>query len=220
MDCDDTILATRETRWAVLQETARRFGRQLTQATLAEEWGKPFPELIVALVPDVDSGLFVDAYSRALANHPPQATPGAVDFLRYLCKLGVRMELVTSGSRSLILQDLRELHLDHYFAGVYVCEDSVHHKPDPRALDPVVKCLLRDGYDLREIACVGDSTADYAAAAGAELVFYAVTTGLSTKESFLSAGLPLDHIYSNPEALLQAIRARCDWVDANPDQGR
>lgn len=61
-DCDDTILATAQTRWSVLIETAKKFDVELSTDTIRRAWGLPFDELIRALVPTINLNNYVEAY--------------------------------------------------------------------------------------------------------------------------------------------------------------
>jgi len=204
-DCDDTILATRRVRWSVLRKTARDLGREVSEAQLRANWGRPFDDLIKALVPGIELQPFVRAYEEAMELHPPRATPGAKGLLHHLSRLGVRMHVLTSGSRRLILRDLGRLGLDRYFASVYAYEDSTHWKPDPRAFDPVLRALKQEGYALCEILSVGDSSLDCQAAQGAGLDFAAVTTGLDGSQIFLELGLPPGRVFATLAALMITV---------------
>jgi phosphoglycolate phosphatase-like HAD superfamily hydrolase len=202
LDCDDTVISTAKTRWSVLIRTAADFGEVLDEATIRAAWGRPFNDLIKTIVPGVDPDIFVPAYRIAMQSQQPQPTIGAIAFLRQMHRRGVPMEIVTSSSRDLILQDLDVLELTHYFVNIYGYEETAYHKPDPRVLDVPVAGLTERGYEMEDLAYIGDSVRDYLAAKGHGLHFIAVLSGLESRGDFLEAGLSDEYIIDNFEALL------------------
>ncbi|MBU2638963.1 MAG: HAD family hydrolase [Nanoarchaeota archaeon] len=76
-------------------------------------------------------------------------------------------------------------------------------KPNPHCFDVLPASLERKG-----IIYVGDAVSDYEAAHGAGLSFIAVTTGINTKEEFLSAGLAVRDILENIAEIENAIRRK------------
>ncbi|MFF0488857.1 alpha/beta fold hydrolase [Nocardia sp. NPDC004068] len=188
-DFDDTIAATMRSRWPVLRSTAASFGVDLSPATIRAAWGLPFDLLIERIVPTIDRATFVSRYREAMTRRPPMVTPGAEAALQSLRGRGIALSIVGSGSRSLIVQDLEVLGLRTYFDSIQGQEQSAVHKPDPRALHPAITALNERGIASDEIIYVGDSVRDLRAAAGNELRFIAVLTGLDRREDFLRAGL-------------------------------
>jgi 3,4-dihydroxy 2-butanone 4-phosphate synthase/GTP cyclohydrolase II len=215
-DCDDTILATYQNRRTVLAETVRSFGRDLDESVLAAAWGKPFNELVAAIAPDLEADTFVRAYRARMKLHAPQPTRGADKLLQFLSSLRVRMFLVTSGSRDLVLQDLDELGLTGHFEGVFGYEDCAYYKPDPRVFEPALKALGVSQHGRSRILYVGDSVRDYLAANGAGLAFAAVTTGTERREAFLAAGMPADHIFAAPADMLGFLLTEQPPISAGP----
>jgi HAD superfamily hydrolase (TIGR01549 family) len=175
-DCDDTVIATAKNRWAALIKTANDFGQELSESTIRAAWGKPFDQLIATLVPQIEFDAFVAAYRVTMRSQKPEPTPGAIQLLDKLYKHGIRMEIVTSSSRELIIQDLDELDLTKYFADVFGYEETRYYKPDPRVLAPALRVLQEQGYKSDEVIYVGDSIRDYEAAKGNGLEFIAVTS--------------------------------------------
>lgn len=201
-DCDDTIIATAKNRWAALIKTANDFGQELSESTIRAAWGKPFDQLIAALVPQIEFDTFVEAYRVTMHSQKPEPTSGAVELLNKLYGRGIRMEIVTSSSRELIIQDLDELDLTKYFADIFGYEETKYYKPDPRVLAPVLHVLKEHGYEVDQLVYVGDSMRDYEAAAGNRLDFIAVTSGLEEKDIFLSAGLEANRVINSLIELL------------------
>lgn len=200
-DCDDTVIATARTRWHVLIATARSFGVQLDEDTIRRAWGLPFDRLIRTLVPTLDYDVFVPRYRDAMRANRPEPTKGATELLAHLAARSIRMEIVTSGARDLILQDLDALRLTDYFARVYGREDTRFHKPDPRVLDTVLENL---GLDVRQLVFIGDSVRDLLVAAGRSIDFVAVVSGLEPEEDFAAAGQPSRLVVDNLGQLISA----------------
>ncbi|MBV6394141.1 MAG: Phosphoglycolate phosphatase [Anaerolineales bacterium] len=201
-DCDDTIIATAKNRWTALIKTANDFGQELNEATIRNAWGKPFDQLIATLVPEIEFETFFAAYKIIMRSQKTEATSGAAQLLKKLYEEDVRMEIVTSSSRELIIQDLDELDLTKYFADIFGYEGTRYYKPDPRVLAPALLILEKQGYKLSEVLYVGDSIRDYKAAIGNRLDFVAVTSGLEQKDVFLTAGLEANNIISSLIELL------------------
>jgi len=188
-DCDDTIIATARLRWSVLISTAATFGEELKEETIRRAWGKPFNELIKALVPTIAFEEFVRSYRVALRGVRPEPTEGATDLLENLKSRGAHMEIVTSSSRSLIEQDLDALKLTGYFLNIYGYEETEFHKPDPRALLEPIEALKARGFTPTEMVYIGDSVRDYLATEGHGIGFVGVLSGFDTRQDFESAGL-------------------------------
>ena len=218
-DCDDTILATYQNRRMVLAETVRSFGRDLDETVLAAAWGKPFNELVAAIAPGLEADTFVRAYRAKMKLHAPQPTRGADELLQFLSSLRVRMFLVTSGSRDLVLQDLDELGLTGHFERVFAYEDCAYYKPDPRVFEPALRALGVGQNGRSRILYVGDSVRDYLAAKGAGLAFAAVTTGPERREAFLAAGVSADHIFAAPADMLASLLTERAPISAGPTDG-
>ncbi len=197
MDCDDTVLATAKTRWRALINAAKEFDRALTEQMIQVAWGRPFDDLIASILPGVNLDDFVAVYRVEMRREKPELTPGAATFLEMTSVRGVRVEAVTSSSRSLIIQDLDELGLTEYFAHVFGFEETKYAKPDPRALVPVLRELTGSGYKPEKTVYIGDSLSDHRVARGNNLDFIAVTTGLTSRQAFLSAGVPRQMVFKN-----------------------
>ena len=199
-DCDDTVIETARLRWSVLIGTAASFDIELTEDTIRRSWGKPFPALIGALVPGLDFDEFVARYSADMLRHKSSPTRGAVELLSYSRSIGQILQIVTSSSRSLILQDLRQLKLEQYFEEIHGYEQSQYHKPDPRVLESPLKFLADRGIEHVETVYIGDSVRDYSAAVGNGIEFICVLTGIETRDEVIAGGV-------NPLAIVEDLTA-------------
>jgi HAD superfamily hydrolase (TIGR01549 family) len=201
-DCDDTIIATAKTRWAVLIKTAAKFGKRLDENTIRAAWGRPFNEMIASIVPSVNFDEFIGSYRTAITSTNPEATRGAIRLVSQLRERGVAMDIVTSSSRDLIVQDLDKLDLTQYFSNILGYLETEYHKPDPRVLSTPIQSLEQRGFHRSEIIYIGDSVRDFKAARGSELGFIAVLSGLDGEQHFLEEGHPRNLIVDSLERLI------------------
>ncbi|MEV0248697.1 alpha/beta fold hydrolase [Nocardia sp. NPDC050712] len=198
-DFDDTVAATIRTRWPALRSTAATFGVLLEDETIRAAWGKPIDQLIATIVPTIDPIEFDVRYRQAMAAQRPVPTVGAAALLEALRQRGIRLIIVSSGKYEYVLQDLRQMGLEHYFerGDIYGFAETGAHKPDRAVLRRPIEALSRAGIVPEKIRYVGDSRRDYAAAKGNEVEFLAVLTGTENRQDFLDAGLPDSQIAGN-----------------------
>jgi len=194
-DCDDTVLETARLRWSVLQTAAWRFsdetGKQLEikEEEIRASWGKPFNDLIADLVPEVPYDHFVKIYRDEMLKMRPNPTRGVEKLLKHFEKQELPLQIVSSGSKFLIEQDLDKVDLRRYFKRIYGYEDSEYHKPDPRVLDTPLRWLRDRDIEPCDTVFIGDSIRDYRAIEGHNIGFIGVLTGLETYEEMLRGGV-------------------------------
>jgi phosphoglycolate phosphatase-like HAD superfamily hydrolase len=199
-DCDDTVLETARLRWSVLQAAACRFsdetGRQLRieEEAIRASWGKPFNDLIADLAPGVLYDHFVKVYRDEMLKMRPNPTRGAKKLLKHLENEKLPLQIVSSGSRFLIEQDLDKVDLRKYFQKIYGYEDCEYHKPDPRVLDAPLRWLRDRDIEPCDTVFIGDSIRDYRAIEGHNINFIGVLTGLETYEEMLRGGVSPEFI--------------------------
>lgn len=134
----------------------------------------------------------------------PKPTKGAEELLKELKHHGVLMQIVTSSSRELIIQDLDILSMTNYFAEIYGQDETGYHKPDPRVLHIVIRDLKRLGHEIVDAVFIGDSVRDYRVASGNQIEFIAVLSGLETRQDFLDAGVAPSRIIATLSELLSS----------------
>jgi phosphoglycolate phosphatase-like HAD superfamily hydrolase len=200
-DFDDTLMATRETRVPLIMDTLAELGCHVEWERVIHHWGKPFPQLIKCLAPTVDYVVFHRQYSERMSSRAPVVLPGAAELLQSLRDRGTLVEIVSSGSRKLVLHDLEAGGLMTYVERVWACEDTGSCKPDPAVLDQPLAQLEDRGIPRRAVAYVGDSLADYRVAHSRRLSFVGVLTGLQSRADFLDAGVPSVQIVDTLRAL-------------------
>ncbi len=184
-DMDDTLLATREVKWAHHRQVARdHYGIELTDEVLGRHWGEPFDQMIGHLYQHSASVDQMRAANQASAHlFPKQAIPGAVDVVTHLLDRGLTVGVLTSMNTANALVDLSRCGFPmNLLAFVQGADETPHHKPDPRVFTPALETLHAMG--STEVTHVGDALIDERAAVGAGLRFVAVTTGLFAAEAF------------------------------------
>ena len=123
---------------------------------------------------------------------------GAVESLERLAAAGLRLGLVTSGTRSRVERDLERLEVGGFF-GVVVCGgDTVNRKPHP---EPLLVALDRLGVAAGDAAYVGDSPEDVAMSRAAGVFCIGIPGGFPNHAALAAAGPDL-----HSESLAAAIR--------------
>jgi HAD superfamily hydrolase (TIGR01549 family) len=190
-DFDDTLVVTREVKWAHHREVARkRYGIDIEFSDLRTYWGQPFDALISALYKDADSIDNMRAANRSLEDkYPKRAIPRATSVVRSILNEGLQAGIVSSDKSEHLRRDLRRLNfpIDRMFH-IQGAEDSTCHKPHPAVFDPLKRKLDAYGISPTEALYVGDALIDFCAAREAGLGFVGVTTGLVTSSEFDAHG--------------------------------
>lgn len=190
-DHDDTLVATKEAKWAHHKFIAQKFyGRELLDDDILPHWGKPFPQLVCLLYG-------TDNLEEALANNaschedfPKVLLKDTIPVIRQLHSRGRLIGIITATSRFSFEHDLtlhgipREL-VDY----TQTADDTPFHKPDPRVFEPALKWLRTQKVAPKEVLYVGDGLHDMRAALGAGLNFVGVETGLTTTNQFQEHGV-------------------------------
>jgi len=188
-DFDDTLLATFEVRCQAFIEASAHFHYLISEDTVRKNWGKPLPRFILDVLPGINVKEFEEYYLEFITKHPSRLLPGAIDILSALQKRNIIMGIVSASSNQVLLHDLLRTNIYEFFSFIYGANDIKYYKPDPRALHPALEDFRLCGINKEYIAFIGDSLRDYWAARDNSLQFFAVSTGLDTRESFLENGL-------------------------------
>lgn len=179
--------------------------RKPTEEDLRGQWGKKIPGIIAGLFglaegsKDVDRVLKVTWEKADGFIHP--LFPGTVESLKAISAAGFKLGILSTSNKELIIPHLEVAGIVELFDLIVGGEDTIERKPHPSVFDS----FLRD-YAKEKVAYVGDAMVDWEASRDADLgLFLAVTTGHTSREDFLSAGVPgvqiLDSVANVPEAL-------------------
>lgn len=87
--------------------------------------------------------------------------PGALEFLNKIREDGFKIGLVTGGSKSRVIKDLRKRDLHRHFDIIITGDDTDKIKPDPTCLKIAIEKL---GLSANEVVYIGDMDGDILAA--------------------------------------------------------
>jgi pyrophosphatase PpaX len=162
-DFDGTLA---ETNTLILKAMSKTFMELFGAYTDEQLMACIGPPLIVTgrkLYPE-DPQHLVDTYRKyqiELHDSMVAVYPGVIEMLEKLHGMNLKLAIVTSKKRDMLLKGLRKLEMEKYF-DVLVAEDDVtQHKPDPEPMN-----LALSGMGLRATECimVGDNYHDILAA--------------------------------------------------------
>jgi len=140
------------------------------------------------------------SYRETLGGDATKLFPGVLRTLSVLKDRGVKMAIVSSKRREIVLRDLADFGIDGFFETVLGSEDVVEHKPHPGAL--LLACNRLQLLPSREVAAVGDSIYDVQAAKSAGLFSVGVVWGAHRRE--ISRANP-DRVIESFDQLLDLI---------------
>ena len=140
------------TIWAVHVRATRSSGHSLTTGASTRYWHQTYARVGAFLnVEDVE-GFSHALYDRFTSYAAYAPMPGAIDVLRCLNRLGLRV-IAASNWEGWLGRLLAELGLERFFAGQAVSADVGFEKPDPRFFDAALKI---SGTDPSRAVHVGD----------------------------------------------------------------
>lgn len=138
----------------------------------------------------------------------PRAHNGVVETLNNFNRQGYKLGIISSSSKFKLNQTYNRLFSTNIHSFIYGYEDLKFFKPDPKLFYKPLKYL---DLNKNQVIYIGDSLLDYFAARDAGIVFYAVTTGITSGKNFIEAGLNAENIldsFSSIYDLLQTLN-RC-----------
>lgn len=198
-DVDGTIIDTEEAILKSLQKALREEGREHTVEELRKILGIPGIEGLRLLnVANMDR-----VYERWVAGIGEYAGsvsvfPGMEKVLRSLHEKNMPLGIVTSKTRQEFADGFEPFGLGKYFRSVVTADDTKRHKPDP---EPLLACLKELGAGREEAIYIGDTRYDLECAKGAGVKFGLALWGAKSAE-----GLDADHIFSEPEEILNLCK--------------
>lgn len=196
-DYDDTLAHSPRTRWPQIVLTAEHLGHWVSPDQIKQVWGLPYREMISDLMPGIDVDTFTSAYVASLQLIPNDFAPQSREIIEALRESGMELGILSSNSRTVIEQDFKAVGIDGVFKIIAGCDDVRHHKPDRRALDPVLHVLRKNDAPLSRFAMIGDSWRDARTAQSAGIQFFAVCTGNDDFASFVAEGVSATNICSS-----------------------
>ncbi|MFQ5492986.1 MAG: HAD family hydrolase [Candidatus Dojkabacteria bacterium] len=172
-DFDDTLVRTREIKWAALVATAKdHYDLDITTENIEEHWGQPFKEMLCGVMGDIDSFENLQRnYAKTSESYPMLAFEDTLPTLNQLFPF-FRVSILTASGRKPVIDDLLRLKFAvGSFTYIQTSEDTLFHKPDKRVFDPVLKILGQGNITKNETVYIGDSDSDELASRNAGIDF-------------------------------------------------
>lgn len=172
---------------------------------VAELWGAHGPRKMVAeFWPTQDFEVFIRAWCAidALPEYMPPLVPFARETLHALKDRGLFLGIVTDRDVASTVIILRAHGIGALFDLVWTRDDSPKGgKGNPESARLVMECLRKRGITRHAILYAGDAKADMEFARAARIPFFAVLSGFSVENDFLSFGLSQECIIPSIVAL-------------------
>jgi len=155
-------------------------------------------EFVRKLWPGFDPERYKSEYKIIAKGVQYEAVPDAIDTLWKLDAGDLIQYIVSNRPRHLIGLRFEQTRIpEQVFSGIFCDGDYPMRKPSPLAFQPMLARMEESNIHPRQAIYVGDEIKDFKAADGAGIPFYAITSGLVTREEFLDAGLPPTRILSS-----------------------
>ncbi len=184
-DYDGTLVDTIPQIYAEYQRVGTKMGlKPIGFPEFKRVIGLPWEQVIRTLWPDADVAAFSKNYVGA--SEKPRLIGGVNEALLALSKR-YRLAILTSRGEKSLKKQFTEVGLDEpLFDAVLHRDNTLHHKPDPRALRQAFDAL---SVGVAECVYVGDGFVDAECALKAGCRFIGVLTGGLTRADFKSVGV-------------------------------
>ncbi|HVR41990.1 MAG TPA: HAD family hydrolase [Thermoanaerobaculia bacterium] len=202
-DFDGTIVDSAELSYHCYVRAFERFGiafdRERFETTYSPNWRHTYEQLgLPSERWEEADALWLEQYAAGEC----RLIDGVAPAVRRLERSGLRLGIVTSGSRSRVTPEIAALGLEGTFEVVVCAEDVRNRKPHPEGLE---RGIARLGVSPGEAAYVGDSPEDVAMARAARVFAIAVPGTYPNRSSLLAA--PADLHATRLDAAVDAILA-------------
>lgn len=170
-DLDGTLLDSFPMHYDVYETMFSQFGitmsKELFLSTYSPNWYRTYEAFGLA---EEHWTVANDVWLSEAAKHSPELFPGVADLLAELSKT-LSLGIVTSGSKSRVIQDLDRTGIATFFNTVITGDDIAQPKPSPEGLETAMRQL---SVTASEVVYVGDAHADFEMARAADVRFFGV----------------------------------------------
>jgi phosphoglycolate phosphatase-like HAD superfamily hydrolase len=191
-DYDDTLVRTRQCRFAAVKALARRWYEvELAESRIERFWGMEYRAFFREVFAEIDHDVarLTARYESLDREFPIELHPDALPALQGLRRSHC-LGIVTAVGRTLLERQLRDLGLSKtWFSVLQAAEDTAVHKPDPDVFLPSLAKLRALGIPPQKVTYVGDSLNDCRAATGAGMGFIAIDRGSVEPKEFRQRAL-------------------------------
>lgn len=201
-DADLTLIDSFNGVHKIYCGVAKKLGlRKPTRRELKDHWGKKVPDIIACLFSGTNVEQFIKIIREIAGDYRHPLFPGTAKVLKAISAAGFKLGILSTSNKEFIIPHLEAAGVAGLFEMTVGGEDTLERKPHPSVFDSFLQNRSK-----KQVAYVGDALVDWEAARDAELgLFLAVTTGHTSRNDFLSAGVPeiqiLDSVANVPEAL-------------------
>lgn len=196
-DWDDTVTNSFLTysKWYV--EFANKYNLAIpSKKQIKQSWGNPVPVMINLIWNQIS----INQAQQMLYNfkenskYNPTSHTGVVDTLINFANKGYKLGIISSAPKFKLTTTYNQIFTKNIHSLIYGEEDLDYVKPNPKVFEKPLKFL---NLNCNQVIYIGDSLFDYFAARDAGIIFYAVTTGITTKNNFIKAGLNNQYILNS-----------------------
>lgn len=197
-DLDGTLIDSGPGGLAQLCKVAKILNLPMNEeieAILRLMWGQHPSSLIKTAWPDTNITQFYKQWEDLDIAEPWPIFPGTKKVLKKLFK-EFYLSILTSRNFRTAMAQLKHNDLLKFFGLVITADSSPYKKPDPRSIEPIFDKYKGAGVNPKHVIFIGDTVeGDWKLAQAVGIEFFAVLSGgMDTREKFLTAGVPEDHV--------------------------
>jgi len=182
---------------------------------IRKHWGGTISEIVSGVWPGLSpeeaeekTGVFIETVKLSRKTYTAKVFPQVKETILELDRLGVKLGIISSGDSKQIKRIYKEQinKTLRPYCFMYDHKELGYRKPDARIFDKPFKKLMKLNIGEKDTIYVGDSFQDYLTAKNRGLKFYAVTTGLKTRNDFIKEGLNPKYVLPDFNAVLKLFR--------------
>jgi phosphoglycolate phosphatase/pyrophosphatase PpaX len=179
-DLDGTLLDSFPVHYEVYKSMFARFGIQINKekflSTYSPDWYKTYEAMEL---PRENWELANSYWLQEAEKHSPGLFPGVHKTLSKLSEF-FTLGLVTSGSKTRVINDLDRTGIKHFFKTIVTGDDITNPKPSPESLN---LALSNIGKKANESIYIGDTSVDYQMAKACGVYFIGVKSAFNSLSS-------------------------------------
>lgn len=161
-DWDGTLASTIEAWIIAKQEIFKEYGVDLTRHQVGETLGNLNAHAEHGINdPEFDDVLYARVQQKL---KQVELYEGVHELLKYLHQAGVKMAVLTTNTKQILMADADRFDVTKYFDYILTADDTVNHKPHPEVIE---RAMEHFGANADQVLMVGDSSKDLGAAKSA-----------------------------------------------------
>lgn len=129
-----------------------------------------------------EQNLFVDSYYEYIKNKYPKLYSSALELLYFLNSQKLDLGIITSKTRNLCIETLKELKILHLFKEIICFNDVEKPKPNEESFIKICKKL---NVNTEDCIYIGDDINDAIPCLKCSMIFFGVTTTLTREDFYL-----------------------------------